>query len=72
MRQIRKAQTVPLEMCVCAWDLLKEVTIIFIESESEVDQSCPTLCDPMNRSTPGLLVHHQLLEFTHTHVHSSW
>ena len=32
-------------------------------------QSCPTLCDPMNRSTPGLPVHHQLLEFTQTHVH---
>ena len=29
-----------------------------------VAQSCPTLCDPMNRSTPGLLVHHQLPEFT--------
>ena len=34
-----------------------------------VAQLCPTLCDPMNRSTPGLPVHHQLLEFTHTHVH---
>ena len=34
-----------------------------------VPQSCPTLCDPMNRSTPGLPVHHQLLEFTHSHVH---
>ena len=34
-----------------------------------VAQSCPTLCDPMNRSTPGLPVHHQLLEFTETHVH---
>ena len=32
-------------------------------------QSCQTLCDPMNRSTPGLPVHHQLLEFTQTHVH---
>ena len=32
-------------------------------------QSCLTLCDPMNRSTPGLPVHHQLLEFTQTHVH---
>ena len=32
-------------------------------------QSFPTLCDPMNRSTPGLLVHHQLPEFTQTHVH---
>ena len=34
-----------------------------------VAQSCPTLCNPMNRSTPGLPVHHQLLEFTQTHVH---
>ena len=31
--------------------------------------SCLTLCDPMNHSTPGLPVHHQLLEFTQTHVH---
>ena len=36
---------------------------------SSVSQSCPTLCDPMNRSTPGLPVHHQLPEFTQTHVH---
>ena len=36
---------------------------------SSVAQSCPTLCDPMNRSTPGLPVHQQLLEFTQTHVH---
>ena len=34
-----------------------------------VAQSCLTLCDPMNRSTPGLPVHHQLLESTQTHVH---
>ena len=34
-----------------------------------VAQSCPTLCDPMNRSTPGLPVYHQLLEFTESHVH---
>ena len=33
-----------------------------------VAQSCPTLCDPMNRSTPGLPVHHQLPEFTQTHA----
>ena len=32
-------------------------------------QSCPTLCDPMNHSTPSLPVHHQLLEFTQTHAH---
>ena len=36
---------------------------------SSVAQLCPTLCDPMNRSTPSLPVHHQLPEFTQTHVH---
>ena len=36
---------------------------------SSVTQSCPTICDPVNRSTPGLPVHHQLPEFTQTHVH---
>ena len=36
---------------------------------SSVAQSCPTLWDPMNRSTPGLPVHHHLPEFTQTHVH---
>ena len=36
---------------------------------SSVPQSCPTLCDPMDCSSSGLPVHHQLLEFTQTHVH---
>ena len=36
---------------------------------SSVAQSCPTLCNPMNCSTPGLPVHHQLPEFTQTHIH---
>ena len=36
---------------------------------SDLAQSCLTLCDLMNHSTPGLPVHHQLLEFTQTHVH---
>ena len=36
---------------------------------SSVAQSCPTLCDPINHSTPGLPVHHHLKEFTQTHVH---
>ena len=36
---------------------------------SSVAQSCPTLCNPMNHSMPGLPVHHQLLEVTQTHVH---
>ena len=36
---------------------------------SSVAQLCPNLCNPTNCSTPGLPVHHQLLEFTQTHVH---
>ena len=36
---------------------------------SSVAQSCPTLCDPMDCSTPGFPVHHQLLELTQTHIH---
>ena len=39
------------------------------QSVSSVAQSCLTLCNPMNRSTPGLPVHHQLPESTQTHVH---
>ena len=42
---------------------------IIFDQFSSVAQSCPTLCDPMNCSTPGLPIHHQLLEFTQTHVH---
>ena len=38
-------------------------------SVSSVTQSCPTLCNPMNRSTPGLPVPHKLPEFTQTHIH---
>ena len=51
---------------------LKEINLEYSFSSvhfSSVAQSCPTLCDPMNLSTPGLPVHHQLTEFTQTHVH---
>ena len=41
----------------------------YVSSVSSVAQSCPTLCDPMNCNTPGHPVHHQLLEFTQTHIH---
>ena len=41
----------------------------FCPQSSSVAQSCPTLLDPMNRSTPGLPVHPQLPESTQTHVH---
>ena len=50
--------------CIC--------TRIYIHTSDQIrslTHSCLTLCDPMNRSTPGLPVHHQLLEFTETHVH---
>ena len=40
-----------------------------ISSVSSVAQACLTLCDPMDCSMPGITVHHQLLEFTHSHVH---
>ena len=44
-------------------------TMTYSVQFSSVTQSCLTLCDPMNRSTPGLPVHHQLPESTQTHVH---
>ena len=48
----------------------KRIMYELLESQfSSVTQSCLTLCDPMNCSTPGLSVHYQLLEFTQTHVH---
>ena len=45
------------------------MTTIVTFQFSSVTQSCPTLCNPMNRSMPGLPVHHQLLEFAQTYVH---
>ena len=42
---------------------------VLSENSSIRSLSCVRLCDPMNRSTPGFPVHHQLLEFTQTHVH---
>ena len=45
--------------------------IMSISSVSSVTQSCLTLCDPMDCSTPGLPVHHQLPEFTQAHVYLS-
>ena len=48
---------------------MKRSSTSLVVQFSSVTQSCPTLCDPMNRSTPGLHVHHQLPEITQTHVH---
>ena len=41
-----------------------KLTVAQISQVRSITQSCPTLCDPMNHSTPGLPVHHQLPEFT--------
>ena len=50
--------------------LLRIFASMFISDQfSSVAQSCPTLCELMNCSTPGLSVYHQLPEFTQTHVH---
>ena len=53
------------------WDKWKQAHALWKNQIqfSSVAQSCPTLFNPMNHSTPGLPVHHQLLEFTQTHVH---
>ena len=48
---------------------LRNSHLIVLVQFSSVAQLCPSLCDPINRSTPGLPVHHQLPEFTQTHVH---
>ena len=52
-------------------DRTEELTLSLsvLQSVSSVAQSCLTLCDPMDHSTPGLPVYHQLPEFTQTHVH---
>ena len=52
-------------------DQMNFQTVMCLQSVqlSSVAQSCPTLCNPMNRSTSGFPVHHQLPEFTQTHVH---
>ena len=72
MRTPRRQETVGVgecsstsDACVFLCRACKEASVQF----SSVAQSCPTVCDPMNRSMPGLPVHDQLLESTQTHVH---
>ena len=73
-----KLQNIQVSLCLVHFIHLK--TMVFFHSLlvfsvslvaqfSSVAQLCPTLCDPMNLSTPGLPVHHHLLEFTQTHIH---
>ena len=60
-----KAMVFPVVMYGCERWAIKKASVQF----SSGTQSCPTLCDPMNHSTPGLPVHHQLPEFIQSHVH---
>ena len=57
-----------MDMVFIKINILFVKTIISDQIRS-VTQLCLTLCDPMNHSTPGLPVHHQLPEFTETHIH---
>ena len=65
----------PIVCSMCSYFAYFSIQLIFLIEVStsvqfsSVAQSCPTLCDTMNCSTPGLPVHHQLPEFTQTHVH---
>ena len=60
-------------VCVCVVRMLniysQKISSIQLVQFSSVTQSCPTLCNPMDCSMPGLPVHHQLPEFTQAHVH---
>ena len=67
------ARTWKQPRCPSADEWIRRLWYIYIMEYSvqfsSVAQSCLILCDPMNCSMPGLPVHHQLLEFTQTHVH---
>ena len=63
LKPVANEQTLPCSLCQVLFYVLSSVQF------SSVAQSCRTLCDPMKCSTPGLPVHHQLSEFTQTHVH---
>ena len=78
-RQLDYLTVSPLNLSPYIWNFLHQPYILLLKQIhskyfssvqfSSVAQSCPTLCDPMNPSTPGLPVHHHLPEFTQTHVH---
>ena len=68
----RERELALIEQLLCLTDNVCWVFCIlpgFYFQFSSVTQLCPTLCNPMVHSTPGLPVHHQLPEFTQTHVH---
>ena len=66
---VLRNQGLDIEYAHCYQGVINSMSSLWVELSvqfSSVTQSCPTLCDPMNRSTPGLPVHQ---EFTQTHVH---
>ena len=70
MKWLQSPTVTRLLLTVCLSYARHSASSLYISINiSSVAQSCPTLCDPMNRSTPGLPVHHQLPESTQTHVH---
>ena len=66
---IKKAREFHKNIYFCFIDYAKAFDCVDHNQFSSVAQSCLTLCDPMNHSTPSLPVHHQLPDFTQTHVH---
>jgi len=67
-KKLDKQRTLLAQGLVCAKSWTCELFFASVQFSS-VAQLCPTLCDPMDCSTSGLPVHHQLLEFTQTHIH---
>ena len=63
----KKSEKVGLKLNIRITKIMASDPISSVQFSS-VAQLCPTLCNPMNRSTPGLPVHHQLPEFTQTHI----
>jgi len=67
---IRKKKKIDRMISVCFQGKPFNITVIKVSVQfRSVAQSCLTLCDPMNCSMPSLPIHHQLLEFTQTHIH---
>ena len=71
MKMKKESEKVDLKCSIQKTKIMASSPISSVQFSS-IAQSCLTLCDPMNCSTSGLPVHHQLPEFTQTHVHSQW
>ena len=72
MMRLGACQSLSIVFCCCCFLVLSyhlKISFFGLQFSSSAPQSCPTLCDPMDCSMPGLPVHHQLPEFAQTHVH---